>query len=316
MKRYSFLIILCFALSFTMQAQNQPLAKHVVLIGLDGWAAHDFEHSHDIPNILNLMQGGSYSMHKRCVLPALCPNSWASLFMGVGPETHGYTQKSSVLLNSSSHGPEVSSLVTNENGIFPTIFSVIREQFPEAETGCTYEWIGIEYLIDKLSISHVKYFSAGSGHLEENCDSIARYISEKKPVFFAPCFDGIDGVGHSNGWYSPAYYNYVARVDRCIGRIIQALKDAGIYDETIIIVTVDHGGYDHDHGRTLSNGDLEIHFEEIESPLIFFGKNVRSGYQIQEPVVQYDIAATIAYILGLETPSAWRGKPTTEVFIK
>ena len=52
----------------------------------------------------------------------------------------------------------------------------------------------------------------------------------------------------------------------------------------------------------------------MESPFVVFGKNVRSGYLIQEPVVQYDIAATIAYILGLETPSAWRGVPVTSVF--
>ena len=301
MKRYCFFIILCFALSFTVLAQHQPLAKHVVLIGLDGWSAHGFENSHDIHNILNLKQGGSYSMHKRSVIPASSAINWASMFMGVGPEMHGYTQWD-------SRTPEVPSVITNENGIFPTIFSVIREQYPEAETVCTFEWIGIKYLIDTLAISHVKHFTAGSGNVEQNCDSIARYIIEEKPVFLAPIFDGIDGAGHSSGWFTAGYYNYVARIDRCIGRIIQALKDADIYDDTIIIVTGDHGGHDKSHGT--------VDIRDMETPLIFFGKNVRSGYQIQEPVVQYDIAATIAYILGLETPSVWRGKPTTEVFIK
>jgi predicted AlkP superfamily pyrophosphatase or phosphodiesterase len=299
MKRYSFFIILCFALSFTIQAQHQPLAKHVILIGLDGWSSYGFENSHDIPNILNLKEGGSYYMHKRSVIPSHCAINRASIFMGIGPEMHGYTQ-------SQSQVPEVPSIITNENGIFPTIFSVIREQCPEAETGCTFDWIGIKYLIDTLSISYVKYFSAGAGNVEQSCDSIVRYIIEKKPVFLAPCFDGIDAAGHSSGWYTTAYYNYVARIDQCIGRIIQALIDAGIYDETIIIVTGDHGGHNKTHGTT----DIR----DMETPLIFFGKNVRPGYQIQEPVVQYDIAATVAYILGLETPSAWRGKPTIEIF--
>ena len=54
--------------------------------------------------------------------------------------------------------------------------------------------------------------------------------------------------------------------------------------------------------------------EDMESPFVVFGKNVQSGYLIEEPVVQYDIAATIAYILGLETPAAWRGKPVLSVF--
>lgn len=301
MRRFSFLIILCFALSFTMQAQTQPLAKHVVLIGLDGWAAHDFEHAHDIPNLTSLMQEGACSMHKRSVMPSSSAINWASMFMGVGTEMHGYTTWGSKV-------PEVPSIATNENGIFPTIFSVIREQCPEAETGCTFEWDGIKYLIDTAAISHVEYFKAGGSHVEENCDNIVQYIREKKPVFFAPCFDGIDAVGHDKGWYTEDYYNYLVRIDQCVGRIIQAIKDAGIYDETIIIVTGDHGGHDKGHGT--------IDIRDMETPIVFFGKNVRTGYSIKEPVVQYDIAATIAYILGLETPSVWRGKPTTEIFIK
>jgi arylsulfatase A-like enzyme len=79
-----------------------------------------------------------------------------------------------------------------------------------------------------------------------------------------------------------------------VGRIIQALKDAGIYDDTVIIVTGDHGGHDQGHGT------LDI--RDMESPLVFFGKNVRIGYQIDAPLVQYDIAATIAYILDLDIP--------------
>ena len=91
-----------------------------------------------------------------------------------------------------------------------------------------------------------------------------------------------------------------------MGRIIQALKDAGIYDDTVIIVTGDHGGHEQGHGT--------LAMEDMESPFVVFGKNVQSGHLIEEPVVQYDIAATIAYILGLETPSAWRGKPVLSVF--
>ncbi len=59
-------------------------------------------------------------------------------------------------------------------------------------------------------------------------------------------------------------------------------------------------------------GTLDI--RDMESPLVFFGKNVRIGYQIDAPLVQYDIAATIAYILDLDIPEAWRGKPVKQAF--
>ena len=281
MHHYKYLFILLFAFSFTTKAQTPPLANHVVLIGLDGWASHDFEKAHDVPNLLSLMNNGSYTMHKRSVIPSSSSVNWASMFMGAGPEVHGYTTWN-------SKTPEVNSMVTN------------------AETGCTYEWEGIKYVIDTLAISHVEYFKEDWQSVERNCDHIVQYIIDKKPMLFIPVFDGIDGIGHSKGWYSEHYYDYLARIDVCVGRIIQALKDAGIYDDTIIIVTGDHGGHEQVHGT--------LAMEDMESPFVIFGKNVRSGYLIKEPVVQYDIAATIAYILGLETPSAWRGKPTIEVF--
>ena len=298
MCRKLFLFLLCSMLA-TPILHAQPKANHVVFIGLDGWASHDLDKAHDIPNLRSLMDGGACSMHKRSVIPSSSGVNWASMFMGAGPEMHGYTTWG-------SKTPEVASIATNKNGIFPTVFSVIREQRPEAETGCTFEWDGIKYVIDTLSISHIEYFEEGWKQVEENCDKIVKYIKDKKPVFFAPCFDGIDGIGHEKGWYSEDYYDYLVRIDHCVGHIIQALKDAGIYDDTVIIVTGDHGGHDQGHGT------LDI--RDMESPLVFFGKNVRIGYQIDAPLVQYDIAATIAYILDLDIPEAWRGKPVKQAF--
>jgi predicted AlkP superfamily pyrophosphatase or phosphodiesterase len=296
--RKLFILLLC-ALFATPVIQAQPIANHVILIGLDGWAAHDLDKAHDIPNLRSLMAGGAYSMHKRSVIPSSSAVNWASMFMGAGPEMHGYTTWG-------SKTPEVPCITTNKNGIFPTIFSAIHEQRPEAETGCTFEWDGIKYVIDTLSISHIEYFKEGWKNVEENCDKIVQYIENKRPVFFAPCFDGIDGIGHEKGWYTEDYYEYLVRIDQCVGRIIQALKDGGIYDDTVIIVTGDHGGHEKGHGT--------LDLRDMESPLVFFGKNVRAHHQLEEPIVQYDIAATIAYILGVDTPEAWRGKPVKQAF--
>ena len=283
MRHLCFLFMLLFAFIFTTKAQTPPMAKHVVLIGLDGWASHDFDKAHDVPNLLSLINNGSYTMHKRSVIPSSSGVNWASMFMGAGPEVHGHTTWN-------SKTPDVSPMSTNVHGIFPTIFSLVREQYPEAETGCTYEWEGIKYVIDTLSISYIKDFREDWQSVERNCDHIVQYIIDKKPMLFVPVFDGIDGTGHSSGWYTESYYDYLARIDVCVGRII----------------TGDHGGHEQGHGS--------LAMEDMESPFVVFGKNVQSGYLIEEPVVQYDIAATIAYILGLEMPSAWRGKPVLSVF--
>ena len=90
-------------------------------------------------------------------------------------------------------------------------------------------------------------------------------------------------------------------------RIVEGIKAAGIYDDSIIILTSDHGHYQTGHGGTT--------MLEMETPMVIWGKGVKKNHEIQETVIQYDIAATVAEILNLEVPQSWRGKPI-DVFAK
>lgn len=117
---------------------------------------------------------------------------------------------------------------------------------------------------------------------------------------------GIDHAGHESGHDTPAYYDAIARADRYVGRIVQATKDAGIFENTIFIITSDHGGKEKGHGgKTLL---------EMETPFIIYGKGIKEGYQITDVMMQFDVAATIAEIFHLKRPQAWRGQPITSVF--
>lgn len=87
---------------------------------------------------------------------------------------------------------------------------------------------------------------------------------------------------------------------------MKAVEDAGIADETIIIVTSDHGGIEKGHGG--------ITLEEMRSPFVISGKNVKKGGEFAESMMQYDVASTIAYALGVEQPQVWTGRPMTQVF--
>ena len=63
--------------------------KHVVLIGLDGWGAYSVPKA-EMPNLKKLMEEGAYTLKKRSVLPSSSAVNWASMYMGAGPELHGY----------------------------------------------------------------------------------------------------------------------------------------------------------------------------------------------------------------------------------
>lgn len=284
---------------FTCDAKNKPKAKHVILIGLDGWGAYSYSQA-DMPNVKQLTNEGAYTLKKRSVLPSSSAVNWASIFMGAGPEIHGYTEWG-------SKKPELPSRVLNHHGIFPTIFQLLRDNQPQAEIGCIYEWDGIKYVIDTLSINYHQQAPDYVANPKALAEMATTYIAEKQPTFFAICFDNPDHVGHATGHDTPEYYTKLKELDGYIGQIIQAVTDAGMEKETIFIVTADHGGIKKGHG-----GKTML---EMETPFIISGKNIKPGLCFDEiSMMQYDVASTIATIFGLDQPQAWIGRPIKFVF--
>lgn len=276
-------------------------AKHVIVIGIDGWGAYSVPKAHDIPNIRQMMEQGAYTLKKRSVLKSESAINWASMFNGAGTELHGYA-------NWNSQTPEIPSATTNSHGIFPTIFSIMREQNPKVEMGCIAEWDGIKHLVDSLAIDYVDVASNYEKDPEQLCRMAEKYIKERRPTLAVIIFDQVDHVGHAIGHDTPDYYNVLASLDKQIGRIVQAVKDAGIYDDTVFILSSDHGGIGRGHGG--------MSLLEMETPFIICGKGIKHGYVISDVMIQYDIAATIAEIFQLHRPQAWRGQPIYSVFAK
>jgi phosphoglycerol transferase MdoB-like AlkP superfamily enzyme len=99
----------------------------------------------------------------------------------------------------------------------------------------------------------------------------------------------------------------LTQLDSFAAIIEKGVKDSGAYDNTIFILSADHGGIGKDHG-----GDTPM---ERNIPFIVFGNNIKKGYAIKSMVMIYDIPATVAYILGVKTPQPWIGRPITEIFI-
>lgn len=273
-----------------------PKAKHVVFIGMDGWGGYSLPEA-DMPIVKGLMENGAWTLRKRAVIPSRSAINWASLFMGVGPEFHGYTKWN-------SKSPELPSSKLNEHGIFPTIFSETRKTYPQAETGVLYEWDGIKHLVDTLAVSHHDGDIDYGKHPTQLSDMASEYIKTKKPMLLAVVFDNPDHVGHGKGYASKEYYDILKTLDVYVGNIINATKEAGIYDDTVFILTSDHGGIKNDHGGVTT--------EEMNTPLIIFGPGVPVG-EITDPVNQADVSAIMADILNVPIPKEWRGVPVVKI---
>lgn len=288
--------------------QREAKAKHVIMIGIDGWAANSMAQA-DMPTVKGiLMNEGSYTLEKRSVLPSASAINWASVFMGVGTESHGYTKWN-------TQTPEIPSSALNSHGIFPTIYSVLKEQRPESRTALMCDWDGVKYVVDTLAVDDVMFYNHASHSVESGedgadpqkyTDLAVNYIKEQKPTFFTFYLDGLDHEGHTYGWCTDKYYAFETVLDRCIARVIQATKDAGIFDDTIFVLTSDHGGIDTGHGG--------MTLDELLTPFIVYGKGVKHGFVMTDAMMQYDVTATLAYILGIEQPQVWVGRPMKSMF--
>ena len=295
MKYLSFLLMILCLSSADLKAQSKQI-KHVVLIGFDGLGAYAFD-SADIPNIRQLMKEGSYSLKARSVLPSSSAVNWASMIMGAGPTMHGYTEWG-------SKTPEIPSVIKNEYNLFPSIFSLVREQRPQAKTGVVYSWEGIGYLFEKKAVDLDVYTSNDSLTLQ----TTNNFLKTEKPLLTFVHFTEPDGVGHNIGHRTPEYYAVVHKVDTYVGAIVEAIKNAGLENNTLIIISSDHGGTAKGHGgKTL---------DEVEIPWIIAGPGIKKNHEIKDVIITYDTAPTIAYALQLKMPQAWRGKPVLEAFEK
>ena len=294
MKKLFLCAVICLSV-ITLQAQIKK-AKHIVVIGCDGLGAYALPKA-DMPNVKSVMASGAWSLHARSVLPSSSAVNWASMLMGAGPTQHGFTEWG-------SQKPEIpSAYTTSAYKQFPSIFSVIRDQKPKAVTAAVYSWPGIGYLIEKDAITHV----LPANDDEEKCvNDAVETIKSKKPMFTFIHFDEPDHTGHAKGHRTTEYYEILKTVDARIGKILTAIKDAGIANETIVLITSDHGGIDKGHGGKS--------LDEVEIPWIISGPGVKVNHEIKNSIITYDTGATLAWILGLEQPQAWRGKAVTEAF--
>lgn len=279
--------------------EQRNLPKHVILIGFDGWSAYAMNNGARMPTVRRLMNEGAYTLQNRSVLPSSSACNWASMFSGASPELHGYTTWGSTV-------PDLLPRVLDEHDRFPDIFSLLRKTRPEAEIGYIYEWGGIKYVTDSLAMSFSQQVPMNAEN-PDGCTPVAvKYIKEKKPDFLAVIYDQPDGTGHKSGWESQEYLDKLDHLDSCLAQIIQAVEDAGMMDETVLVIVSDHGGIGNNHGGKTMN--------EMQTPLTFYGKGIKKGHQITESTMIYDIAGTLATLLNVEQPQAWIARPIETIF--
>ena len=100
------------------------------------------------------------------------------------------------------------------------------------------------------------------------------------------------------------YYACVSFVDAQIGRLTAALKELGLYENTIIVIWGDHGWKLGDYGDWCKHTNFEI---DTRIPLIFKGPGINTGAKSDAIVETVDVYPTLCDLAGLPPPDHLQG---------
>lgn len=96
------------------------------------------------------------------------------------------------------------------------------------------------------------------------------------------------------------YDSEIASADEAVGRLLDTMKELGVYDRSLITVTADHGEAFHDHGHWQHS--ITLYEELVRIPLIVKWPGDSPRGRVGSQVSQVDIFTTVLDTVGLKPP--------------
>ncbi|ANI90724.1 nucleotide pyrophosphatase [Arachidicoccus ginsenosidimutans] len=241
---------------------NAQIAKHVIIVTVDG-GRPDFylDSSWHTTNMRALMKQGAYAEGVNSMFPSITYPSHTAIVTGVAPAKHGvyyngmfepdsatgkiYWNYSSIKVPTlwsvaDEHGLKTASLLWPVTGDAPVAYNIpdigslgekVREQYSKPE--------GFVDEVKKNVFDNAAKIEYGKN---VNIAKIAAYVIQKdQPNLMTVHFFATDGAQHRVGREGDLVKRAVLDADSGVAIIVKALKDAGIWNQTVLIITGDHG---------------------------------------------------------------------------
>lgn len=302
----SLALVACFYL-FACALWAAPKVQHVFIVSIDGGKPAAISRSR-MPLLKELAAEGACTWVASTIFPSITLPSHTSMLTGVGPQKHH------ILWNTWKPQAGVVRVPTifaeAKKAGFSTAMFVGKEKFRHLLQPGTIDEFDFDapdaaahgaVTMDKTAPAKVQTVLARTV-----AKHAAQYILRQKPNLCFIHFTDTDDIGHRYGWGSPQQLQAFARVDAALAQVLQAIDQAGILQDSVLIVTADHGGHDRTHGTRRP--------EDMTIPWIAWGKGVRPHCTITAPVNTCDTAATALWLLDVPRPDSLDGKPVTTAF--
>lgn len=268
----------------TLTSTPSPLARRVLILSLDGLRPDAIPLA-PMPTLMKLMESSAYSLTAQTIRLSATLPAHASMLTGTCLNKHSVDWNDYLPERGYALGTDIFDIAHAAG--FQTAMFVGKEklrQITEPASTDVYQFINDRDLI-----------------VTENL--IQNFPADFRLLFIH--FATTDDMGHVYGWLSGEQLSVIFRADQAIEKILAELDARGIRDETLIIITADHGG--------LGNSHTSGFPEDMTIPWIASGAGIQPK-QLTSQVNTVDTAATAAYALGLQIPSEWDGVPIYEAF--
>jgi iduronate 2-sulfatase len=103
-----------------------------------------------------------------------------------------------------------------------------------------------------------------------------------------------------------AYYASISFMDAQVGRVVNALEDLGLAENTVIVFTSDHGYHMGEHGLWQK---MSLFEESARVPMLIVAPGMsQQGTVVKTPVSQVDLFPTLAELCNVDPPANLQGQ--------
>ncbi len=261
-KRYSITLLVLLLATGQLMAQK---AKHVIFITIDGFRPEFYlDEQWQMSNVRTLMNDGAYARGVNSVFPSMTYPSHTTIVTGVQPAKHGIFYNNIFTPDGAKQQP----YWKDQSIQVPTIWKAAKDKgmtvaslywpvsadapldYNIPDIGGLGDSVREQYSLPKGFYAEVKQeVFGGADRIEhgsnQNIAKIAAYIIKKsKPELMTIHVFSVDGASHTEGRSGQRVKAAVADADAAVGIIVAALKSAGIWEQTVLMVGGDHGFYD------------------------------------------------------------------------
>ncbi len=213
----------------------------LLLISIDGYR-HDYIDRGLSPTLAMLAKNGVQAASMQPAFPSLTFPNHYTIVTGLTPNHHG-------VVNNSMFDPQLGTFSLRSRkavsdgrwwaGGTPIWETAGRHGL---RTGIMF-WPGSEAQIHGYRPDYWKPFD-GTVSPDQRVDQVLAWLdlpTDQRPTFLTLYFDAVDHAGHVNGPDSSQVNDALRETDAALGRLVQGLKQRGLFDKINLIVLSDHG---------------------------------------------------------------------------